>query len=309
MRRRSTIQRTVATGKFTLPVAILVSISLWLSQAVQWSEALTCLIFCLTGYLIIELNTSYSLIRTRTTFHITLYTILTGCSLFLLPFNPTLLTTPLFLLAIHQLLRAYESEKTVTPIFHAFLFLGISIYIDPHFVTFIPLLGLGTLMFNSFSTKGFFAGLMGLVTPYWFLLTYALVKENFSLIKTPLQAILELKPFDYQSINIGLESLLLVGTILFLTIVCTLYYLNQSYLDKSRTRTFIYFLLLCQLNLYVSTALFPQEGITFFSLLLPFTALISAHFFTLTNNRFSNLFFIAIFVTLITVTIYYVWMH
>ncbi|MGL4852534.1 MAG: hypothetical protein ACRC3Z_07825 [Phocaeicola sp.] len=308
MRGRSTIQSAVATGRFTLPVAIVLCSLLWIFQAESLNESATWIIHVLTSYLIIELNTSYSLIRTRTSFHITLYVLFVTVSLFLHPFRYAWISLPLFLLSIHQLFSSYEAEDRVTPLFHSFLFLSIASYLVPQFLFFIPLAWLGLLMFNSFSPRGFVASLLGILTPYWFVLGYSFLKEDFALINSPFQAVSTLSPLQYSS-NFQLEPLFLMGAVVLLTLVCGVYYLGHSYLEKSRTRSFFSFLLICQLGIYLLMLLFPQQIGIFFALSLPFSAILGGHFFTLTNNRFSNLFFIAIFVTLILVTAYYLWMH
>lgn len=308
MRRRVTIQRIVATGGFTLPVAIVLSGLFWVLNAEGWSELFTAILTFVTGYLIIELNISYSLIRTRTSFHVTLYAIFSAISLFLHPFETLWYTIPLFFIALHQLFRTFESDNKVTSLFHSFLFLAIAILLDPHFLIFLPLFWLGMFLFNAQSGKSFFATLLGLVTPYWLLLAYAMLQDDFSYFVSFSSSVTTLSPFCY-SVLPSLPQLLLMGSILFLTLICALYYLNHTYLDKSRTRTYFYFLLLCQVTFYSAMVIFPLQTILFYALSLPISALVAAHFFTLTHNRFSNLFFIAIFVMIITSTTYYVWMH
>ncbi|MGL4520021.1 MAG: hypothetical protein ACRCUJ_10150 [Phocaeicola sp.] len=308
MRRRITIQRIIATGGFTLPVAIVLSALLWIANGGGWSELLTGFIHLVTGYLLIELNTSYSLIRTRTSFHVTLYTLFVGVSLFLHPYQTVWFTIPLFLLALHQLFQSLESADKIVSLYHSFLLLGCTILLDPHFLLLLPLFWIGMFILHSASAKGFFATLLGLATPYWLLLGYSFLNEEFSYLTSLWHSISALAPFDYGTTP-SLPQLLLMGSILLLTLICSFYYLNHTYLDKSRTRTYFYFLLLAQLTLYGSIAIFPQQTALFFALSLPISALIGGHFFTLTHNRFSNLFFITIFVMIITATTYYVWMH
>ena len=308
MRGRVTIQRVVAAGGFTLPVAIALFGLLWIYKAENWYEVISWFIHLITGILIIELNISYSLIRRRTSFHVALYAFFASISFFLHPFQAAWFTIPLFYFAIHQLLRIAESTEKVSYLYQSFFFLAITVLFEPHFLFLIPLFGIGTLIFNSCSGKGFFASLLGFATPYWLLLAYSIVRDDYSLLTASYHSIKALQPFQYATLP-ALPQLYLMATILLLTFVCTFYYLNFSYLDKSRTRTYFYFLFLCQLTLYSIIIIFPEQMNLFFALSLPISALIGGHFFTLTNNRFSNFFFIVIFVTLISATIYYLWMH
>ena len=63
--RINRLQINVATGRFTLPVVILVCLLLWILSLGSYRELFTLLVFALTGYMIIETNIAFTLIRTR----------------------------------------------------------------------------------------------------------------------------------------------------------------------------------------------------------------------------------------------------
>ncbi|MEE1233464.1 MAG: hypothetical protein U0L16_09430, partial [Phocaeicola sp.] len=66
MTDRNTIQYEIATGRATLPVAIVLSLALWLLTFRVWTDFFSLLAGYGIAYLLIELNTTFALIRTRT---------------------------------------------------------------------------------------------------------------------------------------------------------------------------------------------------------------------------------------------------
>ena len=88
MLERNRFQYHLATGKIIFPVAVvfcLISSALGLNKP----ENLIPLIACgITTYLLIELNTTFSLIRTRTTLHASLFLYFYSSCLFLHEYSP-----------------------------------------------------------------------------------------------------------------------------------------------------------------------------------------------------------------------------
>ena len=71
--RESRFQINVATGRMTLPVAILFCLTIWIVSLDSWKDLGTLGITALIGYLMIEANTTFSLIRTRTSLQVGIY--------------------------------------------------------------------------------------------------------------------------------------------------------------------------------------------------------------------------------------------
>ena len=60
------LQTEIATGRLTLPVVILICLFLWGVSIHSWNELISFISCALTGYMMIEINTAFTLIRTRT---------------------------------------------------------------------------------------------------------------------------------------------------------------------------------------------------------------------------------------------------
>ena len=61
-------QYRIATGRMTLPVAILVAAAVGSVNIAHWTDVFSLAVCALTAYLLIEMNTAFALIRTRTAF-------------------------------------------------------------------------------------------------------------------------------------------------------------------------------------------------------------------------------------------------
>lgn len=63
-------QTDMAKGRFTFPVAILICLLLRIITGNEWQDVINLLVCALTAYLLIEINTAFTLIRTRSTLHV-----------------------------------------------------------------------------------------------------------------------------------------------------------------------------------------------------------------------------------------------
>ena len=112
----------MAKGRFTFPVAILICLLLRIITGNEWQDVINLLVCALTAYLLIEINTAFTLIRTRSTLHVSFYVFLSTACLFLHSFQYAVFAPLTFLIAISQLFSSYESPYPAGSIFHAFFF-------------------------------------------------------------------------------------------------------------------------------------------------------------------------------------------
>ena len=197
--RENRFQINVATGRMTLPVAILFCLMIWVMSLDSWKDLGTLGITVLTGYLMIETNTAFSLIRTRTSLQVGIYWCLFSALVFLHSFEWSCFAPLAFLMAVMHLYRSYESLYASTSIFHAFFFLAIGSLGFPQLLFFVPLFLFSTFSFRSLSLKSFFGGLLGIVNPYWILFGYAYWKEDLGLFLAPYKSCFVSNPLIAES--------------------------------------------------------------------------------------------------------------
>lgn len=327
---RRRFQNEVATGKVTLPVTIILSAVAWISSnlvktipepeshyffwqaLLKWipgefaGNILSVLFYGLCGFLMIELNNAYSIIRVRTSLHVSIYFLLIAACPFMHTLNMGCMASLAVGLSIYFLFRSYQRHQPVGHIYHTMLFLGIGSLLFPPVLFFIPVLLLGAFNFKSLTWRTFFAGIVGLSVPYWFLLAHAFFYQEMDMFYAPFIELARFQPIDYSPMGISL--IVSVSFIVFLLLVSSVHYMLTSYQDKIRTRAYINFLIYFSFSALLFLLLQPQHTVTLLILLLPVTAFLSGHLFALTTTKISNLFFIITIILLTALAIFNIWM-
>ena len=305
--RENRFQVDIATGRLTLPVVILVCLILWGIDISKWSDLGTWGIIALCGYLMIEMNTTFTLIRTRTTLPTCIFVYLTTIFFFLHSFEWTNFAPLAFLLAIFNLFMGYESTKSSTHVFHSFLFLGLGSLALPQLVLFTPLLIISTITFRAMNIKSFFASIVGLFTPYWILFGYAFYQNKMPLFNNLVKEMFHFYPINYS----GLQTTGIIAGLFstFLLMISSIHYFQVAYLDKTRTRIYLSFFAFSGWWTTLIMVLQPQHLHALLPIQLISSAFLTGHLFTLTRNRFSSLFFVVTFILFIALTIFNLWMR
>ena len=298
-------QIQVATGRFTLPVVILVCLLLWGMSFEEWSDWASFGIITLVGYLLIETNTTFTLIRTRTTLPVCIYWFLTTSLLFLHSFGWENWIPLAFILSIFNLFKSYESFHATTAIFHTFFFISIGSLVFPPMIYLVPIFFSGMIPFRSLNTKSFWASLMGILTPFWFLFGYAFYTDQMNLFMTPLKKMVQFSPIDFG--HIPLNEGVSWGIVSLSLIISSIHYWQVAYTDKTRTRIFFFFLSIIGLCITLFGVLQPSHYRVWIQLQLIPTAYLMGHLFTLTRNKFSGIFFFVTFIVYISLLLLNLW--
>ena len=297
----------MATGRFTLPVVILICLLLWGSTFQEWNELISLGVTVIIGYVFIETNTTFNLIRTRTSMPVCLYWLIATALFFLHPFEWTNLVPLVFILATYQLFHSYESVSSSPFIFHSFLFIGLGSIAFPQLLYMVPMLWGSMIPFRAISIKSFLASIIGLMTPYWFIFGYALYFNEMHILLTPLREAAHLYPIDYS--HLTLPEIASWGFITLLLIVSGFHYWQISYMDKTRIRIYHSYLAIAGFWATLLSILQPVHWCEWLSIQLICTAFLCGHLFSLTRNRFSGIFFIVTFVLYILLMSFNLWMQ
>lgn len=301
------LQISVTTGRLTLPVTLAVCLFLWIVTINKGQEFISLLTFTLTTYLLVELNNAFALIRTCTTFHISLYVFLVTVCFFLHSLQPAIAVPIAFLLSLSLLFKGYEEEESSGYTFHAFFFLGLGSLLFPQLLYFAPLFYIGMTVFRSLSLRSFFAGIIGLSTPYWFLFGFAFYQNRMGLFWQPLLEAIHFKPIDYSALS--MEQCVWGIVIVLISLASTVCYFLSSYLDKVRTRLFLSFMAHVEAWICLLCLLQPQHFNVLLQMQIILGSIFTGHLFVLTRNLFSGIFFTVTFVILIVLAMYSLWMQ
>ena len=129
---RNRFQYQIATGRLTLPIAIMLSVILWVITLDDRMEVIPFLTGSIVTYLLIELNTLFALTRSRSSFPSAIFIILYSAAVFLHEYGKgECWMLLLFMGSLYCLLKGYESKNVSSYVFHSFLWLGIGSLIEP----------------------------------------------------------------------------------------------------------------------------------------------------------------------------------
>lgn len=327
--RRNRFQQRIVTGRFTLPVAIVLSTLIWIAvfttkpgivssdtyffrqmlfnllPANFVGELINYLLYGITGYMLIELNNAYSVIRMRTSFQCTVYVFLVGACSFLFPLQQGSISNLCLIISVYFLFRTYQKQQPVGHFFHSFLFIGLGSILFPQLLFYVPLLLIGAYNFKSLTARTFFAGIFGLSLPYWFLLGHAFFYDRMELFYAPFVELSTFLPIGYSGLQ--LCQLLSGAFVTVLFIISSIHSLVTSYQDKIKTRSYLNFFILITMGTILFCFLQPQFTNTLFPILLTGSSLLIGHLFVLTATKSSDILFIVTLIFLITLAAFNLW--
>jgi len=325
------IQQRITAGKFVLPVVMLLSVAIWVggyfikpmpafshSSSAVWQMVehlflgksvdliVNFLLYSVIGYFLIELNNAFAIIRLRASIQTSFYFIIIAVCPELHPLHMGTVTTLCMVASIFFLFQSYQHTKPTGVIFYSWMFLGLSSLMLPQLLFLIPIYLISAYNFQSLSPKSFFAGLIGLTFPFWFLMGYAFSFNHLDVLYSPFQELINFVPINLFSLK-GWQIVTIIYVLL-LFIIAVANSLINGWQDKIRTRAYLSFFSLMGVCLFVLIILQPQHFIAIFPLLLVCFSFLAGHFFALTKSRASNLFFIFSLIGLVTLLTYNLWM-
>ena len=305
MPERKQFQYYLATGKMTFPVAVIFCLAMTGLHFQELTDLLPLIAAGTTAYLLIELNTSFALIRTRTTLHASLFLFFYSGSQFLHTYSHEIWIPLLFVAGIYFLFQSYESPYASIPVFHSFLCLGLGSLSFPYLLYLTPLVYLFMTMLRSFNVRCFFAGIIGITLPYWFLLCYCLYMGNVGDVFLPFIQLADPPHIDYSGMSTA--EAVTGGALLLLTATSSIQLFNKRYQDKVQTRIMLRITLLMGIAALILAVLIPAHFKAAITILLVVYAIVNGHLLALTYNKFTHILSWTTLGIWISVTLFNVW--
>ena len=307
---RDRFQYDIATGRGTLPVVSIITVAVWLiSLSGNWLSAAVSLLCCgLSAYLLIEMDTYFALMRTRTTLPSCLFLAFYAVAPFLHSGFTQSVVTPLLVLTLFSLLRSYENYDASPTVFHAFLFMGLAGLVVPCVVWISPFLFIGMVYLRSLSLKTFLAGIIGLVLPYWFLFCYGVYIGDIGWSFPYLSDIFRFHPFtDYTLLSVC--QIISLSFLLLLFVVYSVFYMQSAYKDKVQTRIMLQVIFWIGVWTFVLILLQPRYLNALFLTAAVSTAVLGGHVFALSFSRAVRITFYSTLVLLALLLVFNQWIQ
>lgn len=289
-------------------MAVILTLLIWAATSIHdWLNAGSLVAFGFASYLLLETETKFALIRTRTTLPAASFLLLYAATVFLHEASVACVLPALFILMLLNLFKSYESTHAPGYLFQSFLFFGLGSLLLPPLAWITPLLYIHTISLRSLNARSFFAGIMGVTLPYWLLFGYFVWTDNPAGIYPYLHRLFRFRPIDYSMLT--LTHYVSWGIILLFTIIYSVFYLLSAFKDKVQTRILLRIFIWMGIWLNLLLALQPQYFNAWLSLTLIPASMMSAHYFALTFNRVSRILFKSTLILWFLFCLFNLWMH
>ena len=286
------LQNRISESRFALPVTAVYALAVWLTACTLHGRMYAELaVFALSAYLMVELNNRNALIR--------VYSRMVSCTFLVLGTmaapvigNIDVVIMQLCFIASYLLLFAsYQDKRAQGRMFYAFMFIGIASVIYPQSLFFVPVLWvlIGTNLM-AMSWRNFWASVIGLTAPYWFIGGYCAMTDGFWTVVHELESNLwTARPYD---ITVSVGTAVAFGFTLLVTAIGAVHFLRNSYKDKIRTRMIYEMLITLAAFTAALAVLQPANAGQLTGILIVNASILAGHFFALTCTRFTNIAFI-----------------
>ncbi len=291
-----------------MPLTLVYALLVWVAGGLADNRLMWVPFGCmiLSAYLMMELNNINVLIR--------IYSRMVSCSFLLLTAMAAMtfydmqgsivqLCMISFYMAVFQ---AYQDKEAPGWVFYAFFCLGLASLTFIQIVFFVPFLWImqGRYLM-AMSWRNFWAGIVGLITPYWFIGAYYVISNQTESLVKHFLAIADFQPlFVYQKDE---HLMVTLGFVVILGIIGSIHFLRNSFFDKIRTRM-IYYMLMSMLFLaVVFIVLQPQHARVLLRIITISSSILIAHYIALTKTRLTNISFILIVILTLILTVYNLW--
>ena len=195
-------------------------------------------------------------------------------------------------------------------VFHVFLFLGIGGFFAPVMLLMaIPFFFYLIVFFRSLTIKAFWAGILGLIVPYWCYAAWCFITHN---LQDFVGRMSEMAQFEMPSteafLSLPFAWQASAAIIALLSIVSIIHFLRTNYDDKIRVRMILYIYIMQTLLMMAFLVLQPAHYQTTMALIIVSACPLIAHFFALSGSIVTNLFFVLSLLLTAAMAVLNLWM-
>lgn len=299
---------TATTSRMTLPAVCIYAAVMALSYgALSKGIFLQIGLLALTTYLMVLLNNKYSLMRIYSRMVSSSFLVLAIMCPFLAYSLSGGVAMLLFAGFYYLLFKTYQDHHTPGIIMYAFMCLGVIATQFAHIVFFLPLIWyiMYTRMFSG-NTKSLIASIIGFLTPYWLWIGWSAWKGDFTDIGNNIMSLTQFSsPLDMPE---GLHYLITLLLIALLAGIAIVQCLNESFADRIKTRMLYDSFIWIDVFAILFLLLQPQHHDFILRIIIVSSAPLIAHYFTLSESKFTQYVFLVAIGLCLIVTGYNTWM-
>ena len=289
MMGRRWLQNKVAESRLTLPVsvALFIVVRLFQGVGVSFAAAAAAPLCLCAAAVMLETNVALQILRVRSRLGESLWLLLAAAMPFLYGLGAPAVCACCLAAGMGLLLCCYRNRNAVLLVFHSFLFLGAGSLLSPVMIP-LALLFYFCLAFlmRAFSWKGLWAGIVGLLTPYWCWVAWeACVGDVMRVADHVLALWLWVLDWDGLSLLPAVRLLPVWCLLVFFGLTGIIHYMRKRYDDKIRTRMMLYVYVCVTVFLHVVFLLLPGQRMELLAMMAVSTSPLMAHYWAMTRGR------------------------
>lgn len=304
------LQNRIAESRYLLPITVFYSIIIWFIAGLvsqQWWVQFAC--FVVSAWMMMMINQENVLIRIYSRLVSSAYLVLTCAAVFLFASRQCAIIQMGAAISLYLLWHCYQDRQSVGWTFYTFLSLGFGSIMQSQVLYYLPIFWIMMAWFTySLSWRTFFASMLGLLAPYWFCLPYyAFQGENgIDALSSHISTLFNIASFlDYSVLN--LTKIIYLSFLVILMAIGSFHFITTSYKDTIRVRQIYFsFIMISAFSLFLVIIQPHCYDMAIHVLILTISPMI-AHFFALTNSRFTNILFICTLTIILLFTGYNLW--
>jgi hypothetical protein len=302
-------QNRIAESRYALPFMLMFSTLVWVAGGLTYDQQLWAPYACtlVAAYLMVELNNINALLRIYSRMVSCSFLALTSLAAFQFSSLQGSIAQLCFVVFYICLFHAYQEKRGAGWVFYAFFCLGMASTVFVQIVFLVPFLWLilGRYLM-ALSARTFWASILGIIAPYWFVVVYYLGTNRMDDFVAHFVELGHFSPlFDYSSVSE--HQIITFLFVALLALIGTIHFLRRSFLDKIRTRMLFHIFIHVNVLIVVFIILQPQHFDVLLKLMMVNTSILIAHYIALTRTRTTNISFYFMIAAALFLTIYNLW--
>ena len=308
------IQNKIAESRWSLPITSIIAVLVWLiGGAFDMQMWIPFVCFVLSSYIMVELNTTFVLLRTYSRMISCVFMALSCCSSFLFTATANHCAVLFYIASLMPLFKSYQDRTSAGFTYYAFVALGMASLFWVQMLYFLPLIWLlMTICLRSISSRTFWASVMGAITPYWFCMVYFIFAEDWETPLAHFSGLIDFGPIatcssfgEYvaQFGTLGTERFICLAFVMTLFVTGFVHFLRTRHLDKLNTRMFYDLLITIVFVTFALIFLLPHQFDMLYHLLMVCASPVIAHYITHTRTRITNISFLAMIAAAVVIIV------
>lgn len=240
-----------------------------------------------------NISSEFRLVRVRSFFSFFLFCLFSAIFIPLLPIDGITLSCLFFSLSITKLLSALGANSFNKQLFEASLLMSLASLFQIKLVFLIPVIWLIITAFRGISLRGFLSTVLGAAGIYWIVAIYIILSGKTEYFNVFVNALFQITLPDFNKVSVVEVVYLIFMSALMISALMSFW--PKSHLDKLLTRNHMNSIIILLLSL-IAIWLFSNNNIELLLIIFCLLSLITSHYFSLVDTRFSRLMFILLIV-------------